>query len=156
VLSAGAAFASGLGVEIRKLIVIPQQAVVTGALPGDFVLRTRRAPSVAPAGGALTVISWDSQDAVPAGLTAHNGPSTAPSGGTALDIFAIPIQGDEVKLTTLDAPTMAAVRGGIVLYEAQRGCKPLTIRTNETLELQQGATAGTGNVRVFCHFCVGA
>ena len=68
-------------------------------------------------------------------------------------------QADEAKLTTLDAPTSAAVGtwGGVVVYRAadSPGLRPLTIWAGETLEVQQSATAGTGNARVLCLFTVG-
>jgi hypothetical protein len=151
VLSLASTAPAGLAIRISVIVLMPTVGVVTGVISGDWTLR-RRTGGVTPAGGTVVVVPMDPADALPVALTAHNTPTTAPSGGTveAIDVF-VP-QADEAKLTTLDAPTMAALQpfGGQILYDASRlpRSRALTIRPGQTVELQQDATGGTGNCRV--------
>lgn len=163
VLYNGAATATGqaLIVKVRLLVVLPGLAAVTGAAPSVWSLRRRSAPTTAPSGaGSFAVTALDSSAPLPAIVTAWNAPGTPPAGGTVAIVNEFVPQADELKLTTADAPTLAALFsgwGGLVVYRASDVCpaRPLTLRAGETLEVQQSATAGTGNCRILCLFTVG-
>jgi hypothetical protein len=157
--NAAGATSQAMVVKIRLVVMLPGQGGVTGVAPSVFTLRRRESPSTAPAGGGLTVSASDSAQTLPTTITVHNAPTTAPAGGTLVLFNEFVPQADEQKLTTLDAPTMSSVLpwGGIVVYRHgdTPGLKPITIRPNQTLEVQQSATSGTGNCRVLCVFTVG-
>lgn len=148
---------------VLPLLVLfaPDQTAAAGALPGVVSLRTRRVRTTAPSGtGGITPVAHDSADALPAGVTAWNKPSTIPAGGTTHACHpAITPQPDELKLTTLDAPTMINVGdfGAQKLYDYDAlpmFVKPLILREDECLELVQGGTGGTGAGYFGCIFAV--
>jgi hypothetical protein len=147
-------------IRIRLLVYKPDITAVTGALPSPFTLRRRKNPTTAPVGGLVTPIAVDTaQVALPSGITAHNAPTTAPAGGTAEDILVYQPQADEIKLSSLDAPTFASLLpfGGAPIWKANEFAPalPLILRPGEVLELQQGgATAGTGSCRILAVFTV--
>src|SRR3990167_2287021 len=145
-------------VRVRFLVLLPQQSAVTGVASSAWTLRRRRTPTTVPAGGLITPISADSMIMLPPGLTIHAIPTTAPGGGTAQDILTFVPQADEQKLSPLDGPTFASLQpfGGMALWSAasMKPAVPLVIRPQETLEVQQSATAGTGNVKLFMVFSV--
>lgn len=150
-----------LVVKVCLVVVLPGLAAVTGAAPSAFTLRRRSAPSTAPSGsGSFSVAPTDSAYPLPTAIVAYNAPGTAPSGGTTAVFNEFVPQADEQKLTTADAPTLAALFsgwGGQVVYKCSDipHARPLAIRAGETLEVQQSATAGTGNCRILCLFTVG-
>jgi len=145
-------------VRVLLVIVMPQATAVTGVLPSAWALRRRIGPTTLPVGGLVTPVSADSFDIIPGGIMLHSVPTTAPAGGTVQDFLSVFPQPDEVKLSTADAPTLASqsVFGGQAIYDASkfRPAIPLLLRPNETLELQQSATGGTGNSRIFCIFTI--
>ena len=157
--NAPVATSQGLILKVHLVVILPFTTAVTGVVPSIWTLRRRENPSTAPAGGVVTPARADSGSLLPSQITCHNAPATSPAGGT-LDIFNefVP-QADEQKLSTLDAPTITAGRnfGGQMIYNAAEllGTRPITLRPNQTLEVQQSATAGTGNCRVFCVFTIG-
>ena len=145
-------------VKIRLVVFIPQATVVTGILPTDFTLQRREIPTTLPSGGAISSVALDSFDILPSSIVAYNGPTTAPAGGTIRIFHSFAPQSDEIKLSGTDAPTMASIGDfcGVVIYSSDRinGCKPITLRSNQTLEIVQSATAGTGNGRFLVFFTV--
>lgn len=145
--------------RIRALVILPELAALTGSLGGQWTIRRRDAPTTEPAGGTLALVRADSADPALSTVTAHNAPTTAPAGGTVETLSLVIPQPDEVKASTLDLPGMASLGeyGGHVIYNAARcaPARPWTLRPNQTLEVVQGGTAGTGNCRVLCVFTVG-
>lgn len=147
-------------VVVRVLLVVlqPGLSVVTGVMSSAWTLRRRLAPSTPPGGGLLTPYSTDTWLTLPTGITMHSAPTTSPAGGTAQDFYQCQPQADEVKLSTNDAPNQASLQpfGGVSIYDSSlfRPSIPLLLRTGQTLELQQSATAGTGNARTLCIFSV--
>ena len=143
-------------VRLQFLIHKPHSTTVTGALPSEFVLRRRLAPTTPPGGGLVTAVGSDNQDSLPAAITIHSAPTTSPAGGTLQDLLTFIPQPDEIKLTTLDSPTFASLQpfSGAAIYDANKFSPaiPLLIRPQQTLEVQQGTTAGTGNCRYFAVF----
>lgn len=154
VLSVGPTAPASTVLAIRLVVVLPTQTARTGAIPSEFMLRRRVGMTTAPVGGAVNIRLADTADFGPVGISAHNAPTTPPVGGTLHDIIPFTPQADELKLTTLDAPTMMSLGdfGGLVVYDSRRirPAKPLTLRPNQCLEVVQGATAGTGECRVLC------
>lgn len=148
-----------LALKVRMVIVLPGQSGVTGALPTVWTLRRRESPTTAPAGGTVVAGSADSAQVLPSSITIHNAPTTAPAGGTSVTFNEFIPQADEQKLTTLDAPTWMGLLpwGGLTVYKACDipGTHPIVLRANQSLEIQQSATAGTGNCRILCVFTVG-
>lgn len=157
--SAAAATGQACIVKVHLLVMLPGSAVVTGVVPSAFTLRRRTALSTSPSGtGSFSIASLDSAYSLPSVVTAYNGPQVAPAGGTLAVFNEFFPQADELKLSTLDAPTMAGLGpwGGQIIYQALLpGVRPMAIRAGETLEVQQSATAGTGNCRVLCLFTLG-
>jgi hypothetical protein len=146
---------SGEPVWILAVVIKPHTTAVTGVAPSEWTLRRRNGRTTAPSGtGSVAIVSHDTNTPVPSGITAWNAPQTAPAGGTLDTLDVITPQADEAKLSTLDAPTMASLQdfGGVLLYEVPRDGEPITLRQNQTLELVQSATAGTGNCRVLVMF----
>jgi hypothetical protein len=145
-------------VKVHRIVIQPITTAVTGALSGPWALRRREGVTLGNLGGnVITPVSHDSADALPSGIAAYNAPLTAPTGGTLRDLGFVQPQPDEIKLSTLDAPTMQGLYdgGGLTVYDSRLGgaqTKALRLRPNEDLELQQDATAGAGNVRVFAIF----
>ena len=148
-----------LVVKVRLVVWKPGNAAVTGATGGLFTLRRRSGLTTNPSGtGGLAIVAMDSSMPIPTAIGAWSPPQVAPAGGTVAIINEIPVQPDESKVSTLDAPTMAEIRGefgGQSFYRHLSCCKPLTIRSGETLEIQQSSTAGTGNGRALVLFTVG-
>ena len=162
VLYNGVATATGqsLVVKIRRLVWQPVPTVATGVLSGPWTAGRREGLTTAPAGtGGLTPTLMDSAQALPTGISAWGTPGTLPAGGTVRPVIAFVPQGDEIKVSTLDAPGRAALAdfGGVTVYDAGalRSCRPLVIRPGQTFEVQQDGTAGTGNGRLICVFTVG-
>ena len=158
--NAPVATSQALILKVHLVAILPGTTVVTGVVPSVWTLRRRENLSTAPAGGIVTPVSADSAHALPAQVTCHNAPTTSPTGGTLVPFLDFIPQADEQKLSTLDAPTVSALFshcGGQVVYHAKDlgTVRPITIRPNQTLEVQQSATAGTGNCRVLCVFTVG-
>lgn len=158
--NAGTALQQTLRVKIRLVAILPGTAAVTGAAPSIWTLRRRNALTTPPAGGTFSAGKLDSAQALSSVITLHNAPTTSPAGGT-IDVFHefIP-QADEQKLSTADAPTLSTIYsgwGGMVIYRCSdvQPARPLIVRAGESLEVQQSATAGTGNGRVLCVFTVG-
>jgi hypothetical protein len=147
-------------IRIRLIVYKPDTAVVTGALPSPFTLRRRKNPTTAPVGGLVTPVAVDTaQVALPSGITVHNAPTTAPAGGTAEDILVYQPQADEIKLSSLDAPTFASLQpfGGAPIWKANEFAPalPLILRPGEVIEIQQGGTTpGTGSCRILAVFTV--
>ena len=155
-----AAGSAGLLVKVRLIAILPGLAAVTGVAPSAWTLRRREAPTTIPSGGIATIGRADSAQALESGISAHVNPTTAPAGGTTTEFTNYVPQADEQKLSTLDAPTASTLHGdwgGVVIYRAASlpTCRPITIRQGQTLELQQSATAGTGNCRIRCVFTTG-
>ncbi len=147
-------------VKVRLVVVLPGQVAVTGVVPSAWTLRRREGPTTPPSGtGVVPIGLLDSAYSSPTGIAAWNAPQTAPAGGTTTTINEFVPQADEAKLTTLDAPTFASIQdwGGQVIYRASdvAPARPLALRAGQVLEVQQSATAGTGNVRILCLFTVG-
>jgi hypothetical protein len=147
-------------IKVRLVAMLPGTSTVTGAAPSMWSLSRRGNPTTAPAGGVISISTLDSAFAIPASITAHSAPTTAPAGGTVTIINQFIPQADEQKVTTADAPTLAALFsnwGGQVVYRSADvyPARPLVLRAGETLEVQQSATAGTGNCRVLCIFTIG-
>lgn len=149
---------ASLVVRVMAVIIQPMATVVTGVASGDWTLRVRRARTTAPSGtGGVTPVNFDVNQTLNASITAWNAPGTSPAGGTTSNFITnIRPQPDEIKLTTLDAPTYQSLQpfGGLAMYLAPWlwPAVPITLRQNETLELLQDATSGTGNCRVVCVF----
>ena len=151
-------------VKIRLLIMMPvSAAAVTPVATSIWTLRRRTGPTTDPTGtGGLTVLSMDTDDALPSSITAFSTPGTAPAGGTTQDFSAFLPPGEELKpiggATLLDPTTQGQIAHrfmGFSLYDASAlpGCKPLTLRQDQTFEVQQSATAGTATVyRLLCIF----
>lgn len=149
-----------LVVRLRLLVLLVPTTAAVGALSGPWTLRRRESPTTPPSGSPVTPRSTDSSIPLNANISAFGVPGVAPAGGTAIDFVQVVPQPDELKVNTADAPTLGAVLsgwGGQVLYRAADipKCKPLTIRANQTIELQQDATAGVGNGRILSVFTVG-
>jgi len=148
-------------VKIRLIAVLPSTTVVTGVLSSAWTINRRTGLTTNPSGtGSVTVGHYDSAQTLPSGIGVWAVPQTAPAGGTTTEFGSFVPQSDELKLTTADAATLATVFssfGGQVVYNSRllNPTIPLTIRPGQTLEVQQGATAGTGNVRIMCVFTVG-
>lgn len=157
--NAAIATSQSLLVKIRMIVVLPGQAAVTGVAPSVFTLRRRESPTTAPAGGTFAASLMDSAHTLPSTITLHNAPTTAPAGGATHIFNEFVPQADEQKLTTLDASAMMSLNnwGGLTIYKASDtpSARPIVLRANQTLEVQQSATAGTGNCRVLCLFTVG-
>lgn len=149
-------------IRIRLISFIPGTSAVTGALSGPWTVRRRENPTTAPSGvGGITIAPFDSAQAVPSTIQAFNAPGTSPAGGATTTFFQFMPQPDELKVSTADAPTLASVIGdgwgGQVIYKCHdihRG-RPITIRAQQCLEIQQDSTAGVGNGRILCGFTVG-
>ena len=152
------ATSQGLVVRIALVVILPGVTAVTGAAPSVWTLRRRENPTTAPSGAGVVVPSAaDSAHVLPTQIGCWSAPGTAPAGGTLVPFIEFVPQADEQKVSTLDAPTVSALfsqSGGQVIYSAGNivGSRALTIRPNQTLEVQQSATAGTGNCRVLCVF----
>lgn len=153
----------GWEVRLLHVAVLPQATVVTGVAPSEWTLRRRTGTTTPPSGtGGITPALMDTQEpTLKAGITVWNAPQVAPAGGTLETFCAFIPQADELKLSTLDAPTMASLNAaqGMTIYSAAfdgLGATPLTLRQNQTLELVQSATGGTGNCRIRALFLIGA
>ncbi len=162
VLYNGAALATGQSMilKVRLLVYQPGVAAVTGTISGPWTVRRREAPTTPPSGaGGLTPFLCDSAQPLSAGIGAWNAPGTPPAGGTSVTLFQWIPQPDEVKVSTMDAPTMASLGlfGGQVIYSADllKPARPLILRPGQTCEIQQDATAGVGGGRIVCVFTVG-
>lgn len=157
--NAATATSQSLLVKIRMIVILPGQAGLTGVAPSVFQLRRRESPTTAPAGGVFSASPLDSAHILPNTITLHAAPTTAPAGGTLHAFNEFVPQADEQKLTTLDGATMASLNnwGGLTIYKASDvpSARPIVLRANQTLEVQQSATGGTGNCRVLCIFTVG-
>lgn len=158
--NAPVATSQNLVVKIRLLIVQPSITVVTGAQTGIWSLQRRDQPTTAPSGaGVLTPSMMDPAVNILPGIGAWNAPGTAPAGGAVSIFNQFTPQADEQPLTTLNASSMAGLVswGGQVIYNASDipNGRPLTLRANQTLEVVQDATAGTGNCKILCVFTVG-
>lgn len=157
--NAASATSQSLLVKVRMIVVLPGQAGVTGVAPSIFSLRRREFPTTAPSGGTFAASLLDSAHTLPSTITLHNAPTTASAGGTTQVFNEFTPQADEQKLTTLDAPSMVSLNnwGGLTIYKASDApsARPIVLRANQLLEVQQGATAGTGNCRILCLFTVG-
>lgn len=157
--NAAMATSQSLLVKIRMIVVLPGQAAVTGVASSVFTLRRRESPTTAPAGGTFSASLMDSAHTLPSTITLHNGPTTAPAGGTTHIFNEFIPQADEQKLSTLDAASMMGLFqwGGLTIYKASDvpSARPIVLRANQTLEVQQSATAGAGNCRILCLFTVG-
>jgi hypothetical protein len=140
--------------KLRLLLLVaqPQVTVVTSVISSVWDLRRRVSPTTLPAGGSVVPVPLLSTDVMPAGVTCHNIPTTAPAGGTATLLYPYLPQADEIKLSTLDAPTWASLLpfGGSAIYDANRfrPALPIILLPGQTIELQQSATGGTGNCRL--------
>lgn len=153
------ATSGGLVVRIRKIVVQPGIPAVVGAAPSPFTLVRRTGLTTPPSGaGSMVATLLDTAQAIPLGIGMWNAPAVSPSGGTTMLFNEFMPQADELKLSTLDAPTMASIQsfGGVTIYDANdlRPCCPLIVRPGQTLEVQQGATAGLGNCRIWCAFTI--
>lgn len=154
----GGTLGQSLLLKVRAVIWQPGPAVVVGATGGLFTLRRRTAPATPPSGaGSFAATALDSATPLPSAVVCYNGPAVSPAGGTATTINEITPQPDETKVSTADAPTLAGQDdfGGQIVYRQLPNTRPLTIRSGETLELQQSATAGLGNGRALVVFTVG-
>lgn len=155
------ALAQGLVVKIRLVSILPGLVAVTGVAPSAWTLRRREAPTTPPSGaGSVSVGLMDSAFVLPTGIGAWNAPAVSPAGGTTTVINEFVPQADEMKLSTADASTLGATItpfGGQIVYSASglAPARPLSLRAGQVLEVQQSATAGTGNCRVLCVFTVG-
>jgi hypothetical protein len=150
---------AGKIIKIQKVIYLPDTTARTGALSGIWYIWRRVTPTVAPSGGANDVFSSDTIDTTPAGITFHSKPTTVASGGTLQTFSVFTPQPDEIKLTTLDAPTMGSLFDGmgVTIYDAKWGtgkAKPITIRQNQTFEVVQTSTPGTGYFRLLLVFTI--
>lgn len=146
--------------KVRLVVVQPSPTVVTGVQSGVWTLRRREALTTPPSGtGGITIATADSGQALLPNVTAWNGPGVSPAGGTTVTLNQFTAPADEIALSTLNAPGMASILdwGGVTVWRSGgvSGIKPLVIRPNQTLEIQQDATGGTGNCRVLCIFTVG-
>lgn len=148
-------------VRVKRLSMMPVSAttVTTPVFSGPWTLRVRTGPTTDPTGtGTLTVVPFDSADSLPSSITAFSTPGTAPAGGTALEYMTfLPPPAQLIGTsTTVNATTNAFTsRGALILYEsyAHDFSKPLTLRQDQCLEVQQDATAGTLTVyRIHCVF----
>jgi len=142
---------TGYLIRLLLLLFLPSTTARTGALPSAFTLRRRVSPTSNPAGGNVTAVAADPDDALNSLITGHAVPTTAPAGGISQDLLPFFPQPDEVKLSTLDAPTFASVQPfcGQAIYNANafRPARPFIARPQQTIEVQQSATAGTGQGR---------
>lgn len=149
-------------VHVRKVVVLyHSSALVTGAFSGPWTQRLRTGLTTAPSGtGGLTISNFDSNDTLPSSITSFSNPSTVQAGGTTKDFSLFLPQPDEVKLSTLDAPTMTGLNeyAGLTIFDFSSlgpNAKPLTLRQNQCYEIQQDATAGTIQpLRILCIFSV--
>lgn len=147
-------------IKIRLVVFIPGLAAATSVAPSAWTLQRRQGLTTNPSGaGSFAPALMDSAMAIPTGISAFNAPAVSPAGGTTSVFSSFFPQADEVKLSTLDAPTMASLApfGGQLVYSADalRPARPLTIRAGETLEVVQTVTGGTGNGQILCVFTVG-
>lgn len=136
-------------VAVKKVVMLyPSSAPVTGVFSGLWTQRIRVGPTVDPAGNTISIFSFDSADTLPSSITAHVAPTTTPSGGTTKDLHLFLPQPDEVKLSTLDAPTLFSGQsfGGVTLWDHQElgpNSKTITLRQDQSYEIVQDAVAGT-------------
>jgi len=147
-------------VRVKRVALIPisSTTVTTPVVSGPWTLRLRRGPTTDPSGGTLTISSMDSADSLPSSISAHSAPTTSPSGGTTHDYYSIipgAIQLGVTSSITNSTTDSLSRRLGFILYshdELDYG-KPLTLRQDQCLEVQQDATAGTmTNYRIHCVF----
>lgn len=146
--------------QVRKVVLLYCSATaVGGAFSGPWTQRIRTGLTTAPTGtGGVTVFSFDSGDTLPSSITAFSPPGTSPAGGTSKDLSVFLPQPDEVVITTLNAPTMASVSEycGLTIYDFSSlgpNAKPITLRQNQSYEIQQDATAGLiAAYRLLCIF----
>lgn len=149
-----------LVVRILHLGLKPVSTAANTSLGGYWTLRKRLAPTTAPGSLSESYYSLDSQDTPPSSdVQIGANPATSPAGGTLIPYDdLIPVDGEEIHAGTLDLPGASLVRpfGGRALFSWKDifPGKPIVIRSNEYLELQQGATAGTGNVIINCLFTI--
>lgn len=136
-------------VRVKRLALLPVSTVaVAGAFSGPWTLRVRRGPTTDPTGtGGITIQTFDSADSLPSSITAFSNPSTSPAGGTTHDYIQVVPPCEELigTATTVNSTTNAfTARGGTILYQSLDNDwgKPLTLRQDQCLELQQDATAG--------------
>ena len=147
--------------KIRLVAIRPGQATVVGVAPSDWMLQRRSGPGITnPSGGILTSARTDTAMNNPPAIQLFNAPTISPSGGTVEVFNQFVPQADEQKVSTADAPTLAAALsywGGQVVYSSNEigQTRPITIRSGEMLEVVQSAIAGLGNAQVLCVFTVG-
>lgn len=146
-------------VKIRKVIYLPDAVARTGALSGLWYVWRRVNPTTPPAGTVEPVAPHDTAYSLPSGIYTYSNPSTPANGGTLQTFTVFVPQPDEIKLTTLDAPTMSSLLDGCgtTIYDANwggPGTSPITIRQNQTFEIVQTATSGTGYFRLLIIFSV--
>lgn len=149
-------------VEIRRIVyLMPSTAAVTGAASGPWTLRRRVGPTTDPTGtGGISIFGMDNNDSLPSSITAFVNPGTPQAGGTTQDFSTFTPPCDEVKPagTTIDPSTQAASYDfcGMTLYDHTQfgnNAKPMLLRQDQVLEIQQNATAGTGNSpQILCVF----
>ena len=149
-----------LVVRILYLGVKPSSTASNSSFGSYWTLRKRKDPTLVP--GALSELyyAFDSVDTPPTtNIQIGANPGTSPTGGQ-LYVYddQLIIDGEEPTGGTLNLPGMALSRpfGARALYRWQDTFpgKPIVLRSSEYLELQQGGTAGTGNVSIICLFTI--
>lgn len=128
-------------IRILRVYLYPEvTAAITGFPMGYRLIRTT---SAGAGGTALTVNKMDTADPdLPAGVTVWTNPTTAPTLGPV--IVAGATNPEETGGTSFPS----------ILYEWWPWEKPLTLRTNEGITVQQYGTAGAGLINVVAIFQV--
>jgi len=141
---------SSIVVRVRMIVCKPTAGVVTGAISTALTLY-RRALTNTPVGSGSSAVATDTADATLSAFNVLIALTTNPTGSASTAYTNFIPQPDEVKLSTLDAPTMASMQdfGGVVIYDHARlkGTKPITLRAAQSLEISQTGSAGVGNLQ---------
>ena len=127
--------------RILKIFLFPElTAAVTGYIMGYRLWRTT---SAGAGGTAITVNKMDTTDPnLPAGVTIWTNPTTAPTLSTLISVASV------------NPEETGAAGFPSILYQWMPWEKPLTLRQNQGITVQQYATAGVGLLNVLAVFQV--
>lgn len=127
--------------RVMRVLLCPENtAAITGFWLGFRLYRTTTAGS---GGTAITVAKMDTSDPdLPTGITVWTNPTTAPTLGPLVSTVGV----NPEETGGCSTPTIA--------YEWLPWMKPLTLRTNEGITVQQYGTAGAGLINVVAIFQV--